>query len=422
MSENRCRRCNRKLIDPDAVYGWRCAKKLGVSVYMVSADGLMWQYFYDGIAIGDIIIASENLELSYEEMLELYGTVIKWSLANGVNDKYLMKLAKDDSISLSFFMSLYKSKYGENESVLHHHAEKPELSALQKYLNLQNYKHDLGNRMNFVDLVYKYLTLGYVTLPDGRTIDSENYDVKNPVLDYEWDTYMNFDYLNLVWRAGGNINTGVGAASTAIEKSEGKLNKKEVDKAAKAVYKSNAKSLGNTVTEYAGKIGRRSTYLSIAYCGIDIGMDYLDDKTFGIDSATAIAELAASSAGTYIAASIGIGMALPTGVVVAMTVVVAYVAAYAAKKGVSYINSKLGKAEMRNMCDNMMKSMLDNPDTMNEITAQLAKNNKKVAALVKQEVLISETEVGDYITGAKTDRPSPWPITNQEYNSVGLLA
>ena len=58
MSENRCRRCNRKLIDPDAVYGWRCAKKLGVSVYMVSADGLMWQYFYDGIAIGDIIIAS----------------------------------------------------------------------------------------------------------------------------------------------------------------------------------------------------------------------------------------------------------------------------------------------------------------------------------------------------------------------------
>ena len=422
MSENRCRRCNRKLIDPDAVYGWRCAKKLGVSTHMATADGLMWQYFYDGIAIGDIIIASENLELSYEEMLELYGTVIKWSLANGINDKFLMKLAKDDSISLSFFMSLYKSKYGENNGVLHHHAEKPELSALQKYLNLQNYKHDLGNRMNFVDLVYKYLTLGYVTLPDGRTIDSENYDVKNPVLDYEWDTYMNFDYLNLVWRAGGNINTGVGAAATAVEKSNGKLNKKEVDKAAKAVYKSNAKALGNTVTEYAGKIGRRSTYLSIAYCGIDIGMDYLDEKTFGIDSATAIAELVGSSAGAWVAATFGASVALPTGVVVAMTVVAAYALGVAAKKGVAYINSKLGKAEMQNMCDNMMKSMLDNPDTMNEITAQLAKNNKKVAALVKQEILISETEVGDYITGAKTDRPSPWPITDQEYNSVGLLA
>lgn len=98
------------------------------------------------------------------------------------------------------------------------------------------------------------------------------------------------------------------------------------------------------------------------------------------------------------------------------------VAAYAAKKGIAYINSKWGKAEMQNMCDNMMKSMLDNPDTMNEITNQLAKSNEKVAALVKQEVLISETEVGDYITGAKTGRPSPWPITNQEYNSVGLLA
>ena len=97
--------------------------------------------------------------------------------------------------------------------------------------------------------------------------------------------------------------------------------------------------------------------------------------------------------------------------VVAMTVVVAYVAAYAAKKGVAYINSKLGKAEMQ-----------DNPDTMNEITAQLAKTNKKVAALVKQEVLISETEVGDYITGAKTGKTSPWPVTNQEYNNIGLLA
>ena len=77
---------------------------------------------------------------------------------------------------------------------------------------------------------------------------------------------------------------------------------------------------------------------------------------------------------------------------------------------------------MQDMCDNMMKSMLDNPDTMNEITAQRAKTNKKVAALVKQEVLIYETEVGDYITGAKTGKTSPWPITNQEYNSVGLLA
>ena len=43
MSENRCRRCNRKLIDPDAVYGWRCAKKLGVSTHMPSLDWLKQQ-------------------------------------------------------------------------------------------------------------------------------------------------------------------------------------------------------------------------------------------------------------------------------------------------------------------------------------------------------------------------------------------
>ena len=37
----------------------------------MAADGVMWQYFYDGIAIGDIIMASEDLNLSYEEMIEL---------------------------------------------------------------------------------------------------------------------------------------------------------------------------------------------------------------------------------------------------------------------------------------------------------------------------------------------------------------
>ena len=95
-------------------------------------------------------------------------------------------------------------------------------------------------------------------------------------------------------------------------------------------------------------------------------MDYLDDRTLGIDSATAIAELAASSAAAGGMATWGAG-ALPTGVVVAMTVVVAYVAAYAAKKGVAYI-------------------------------------------------------IGDYITGAKTGKTSPWSVTNQEYNNIGLLA
>lgn len=91
-------------------------------------------------------------------------------------------------------------------------------------------------------------------------------------------------------------------------------------------------------------------------------MDYLDDRTLGIDSATAIAELAASSAAAWKMATLGAG-ALPTGVVVTMTVV----AAYAAKKGVAYI-------------------------------------------------------IGDYITGAKTGKTSPWPVTNQEYNNIGLLA
>ena len=41
---------------------------------------------------------------------------------------------------------------------------------------------------------------------------------------------------------------------------------------------------------------------------------------------------------------------------------------------------------MQDMCDNMMKSMLDNPDTMNEITAQLAKTNKKAVSYTPLDV------------------------------------
>ena len=110
MSENRCRRCNRKLIDPDAVYGWRCAKKLGVSTHMPSLDWLKQQAIYDTNLVMDIIIVS-GYELNYLEAMDLYESVYKWALAKETDDQLLMDMAYDDSISVEQFMKMYDLKY-----------------------------------------------------------------------------------------------------------------------------------------------------------------------------------------------------------------------------------------------------------------------------------------------------------------------
>lgn len=426
MAENRCRRCNRVLMDPDAVYGWRCAKKLGVSRYMMLSDGAMWQYFYDGIAIGDIIIKNENLQLSYEEMLEMYDATIKWSLANGVGDDELMELAYNKDFPLFLFIDLYKKLYGDINREINQTTQKPNIHSLQKYLNLQNYTHDLGHRIDAVELINEYLTMGYVVLPDGSIIDNEHYDVKNPLMDFEVSfqrellqpKQSDFDVGSFLWTTGGIANTAIGSAATAIEKSQGKINKKEVDKATKAVLKNNEKLLGDMVVKHAGRIAKDSTYTSIAYCGIEICKDYFDDQAFGEDSVKAIVDVIVTSAAAWSFATIGAGIALPTGAIVAMTVVATFAASVVAKKGVDYINSKRGKAELQELSDNLMQSMLNNPDIMSEATAQLAKTNSKVDNLVKYETMLAENEVGEYIMGTKDDAPSVWTLTKQEYNML----
>ena len=40
ISANRCKRCNRKLKDPFAQYGWRCAEILGIDEQLDKPDGL----------------------------------------------------------------------------------------------------------------------------------------------------------------------------------------------------------------------------------------------------------------------------------------------------------------------------------------------------------------------------------------------
>ena len=240
-------------------------------------------------------------------------------------------------------------------------------------------------------------------------------DVKNPVLDYEWDTYMNFDYLNLVWRAGGNLNTGIGAAATAVEKSNGKLNKKEVDKAAKAVYRSNAKYLGNTVADYAGKIAKDSTYVSIALCGIEIGQDYFDDKKFGEGTAAALAGTIASGVAMSATATALAAFAWPTAAVAGASIVVAMVADYAVRRGIAYINSKRGQDELKQLSANLFDSLIQNPDELNKVVNRIAKDNVMVAEILENEKRAFEKEVEDIIMVGDYNRDVPLIMSKAEY-------
>ena len=198
MSENRCRRCNRKLIDPDAVYGWRCAKKLGVSTHMATADGLMWQYFYDGIAIGDIIISGEGVILNAKETEKFYEVIIKWAMAYGANDEELKTLFYNDRISLAKFMQIYKMTSTQDANLSMRHITKTDLYRLQAHLNRLGYRNIVGEKLDFTNEVERYLNYGYIDLPDGMVIDAYNYNIMNGYLNAKdaADNYTKNEIIN----------------------------------------------------------------------------------------------------------------------------------------------------------------------------------------------------------------------------------
>lgn len=84
---NRCRRCNRPLMNEEAVYGWRCAEILGVSEFMATADEETFSRFTHGIINADNLYIDSNLDLTQLQMNELYKSSAKMSLWEGIDDK-----------------------------------------------------------------------------------------------------------------------------------------------------------------------------------------------------------------------------------------------------------------------------------------------------------------------------------------------
>ena len=424
LSENRCRRCNRKLIDPDAVYGWRCAKKLGVSTHMPSLDWLKQQAIYDTNLVMDIIIVS-GYELSYSEAVDLYESVYKWSLAKETDDQLLMDMAYDDSISVEQFMEMYNLKYTFatddadififNPSSTRYNYEyfrpngidREDIDELADYL-AKKYSWDTSKFADNAEIGFKG---GWLYYPDGKTVIRANNsfeDFERVILQQPYDD-------ELFWTLAGMGNTilsGTLKSYKAIEREKGKLNGKEVKQLVDEFGKVNKKPLTRNILKYAGHL---STAYDVAYISVTAYGDYQEDGKFGADTAKAIASTVASGAAMTGIAIFAAGCSLPAAGAVIITIATGYLAGWIAEKGVDYFYSRQGQEEAAEFSKNIMESLYNNPNGVDSVLVELAQENEEVAEVLRREGLITDAQVGEYIKGERTDTPTNWLVTTTEY-------
>lgn len=96
---NRCERCNRKLSDPNASYGWRCAEILGVGDIISNSPIEVYERFEKGVLNADRLLKGSNVSLSDERKKEFYNANIKMSLWDGI-DELVSKNARKDSYAV----------------------------------------------------------------------------------------------------------------------------------------------------------------------------------------------------------------------------------------------------------------------------------------------------------------------------------
>ena len=98
MYENRCARCNRKLKDPNALYGWRCAEILGVSENLNIAGDESFIRFLISIDLAEKYIDENDLLLSNYDLIKFYNNMAIIALAYDINDTDLWKEALIDEL------------------------------------------------------------------------------------------------------------------------------------------------------------------------------------------------------------------------------------------------------------------------------------------------------------------------------------
>ena len=97
---NRCQRCNRKLSDPYANYGWRCAEILGITnISDVRGDVLI--KLENGIEKADNLFKNSNFNFTDTQWKNLYSSFAKMSLWDGVDDKKVKEARKEGYLAIS---------------------------------------------------------------------------------------------------------------------------------------------------------------------------------------------------------------------------------------------------------------------------------------------------------------------------------
>ena len=113
--QNRCRRCDRPLNDPNANYGWWCAKLVGLDFYVEEDKKLddnnlgMYNEGYNGVYLtideqrnknSKVFVALDNLQKAYkafpqyEEVISIVDNEIRW-IGNEWGDKNIDRRVKN---------------------------------------------------------------------------------------------------------------------------------------------------------------------------------------------------------------------------------------------------------------------------------------------------------------------------------------
>lgn len=111
--ENRCRRCNRILTNPEALYGWRCAEKLGVAEQIASLNYDFFTKFTEGILEADKLFKNSNITLTEEQINAIYAASAESKIFEGLDDKR----AEQSKRLMLFIANEYINAYNAKEKL-----------------------------------------------------------------------------------------------------------------------------------------------------------------------------------------------------------------------------------------------------------------------------------------------------------------
>lgn len=163
MSENRCERCNRKLKDPNAQYGWRCAEILGVSEGLNYSGDSVFDRYISGISAADNFLLERDIDKNNIHQASFYEAMAKryisadmhnhdlWKDAYIQSENALKGISSGNRIPLSEYFDLrdaYDYKNGAYQTIKYLDGEySQDTKKLQRALNEIGIKDKFGNKL-----------------------------------------------------------------------------------------------------------------------------------------------------------------------------------------------------------------------------------------------------------------------------------